>query len=103
MEGENSKLRFDEYRVFASKKLGKVDITADFFAVNYDSAINGIKSTYSVSGVLAYAVTDNLKLAADVNYMKDTNFDNAVTGLVKVTYAFDKKFGSEGGSKNEKK
>lgn len=103
MEGENSRLRFDEYRVFASKKLGKADLTVDFFAVNYDSAINGIKNTYSASGVLAYAITDNLKLAADVNYMKDTNFDNAVTGLVKVAYTFDKKFGPEGGSKSEKK
>ena len=103
MDGENSRLRFDEYRVFASKKVGKADLMVDFFAVNYDSAINGIKSTYSASGVFAYAITDNLKLAADVNYMKDTNFDNAVTGLVKVTYAFDKKFGSEGGAKSEKK
>jgi len=59
--------------VFASKKLGKADLTIDFFAVNYDTAINGVKSTYSASAALAYAIFDNLKLAADVNYIKDTN------------------------------
>ena len=103
MDGENSRLRFDEYRVFASKNLGKADLTVDFFAVNYDSAINGITNTYSASGALSYAITDNLKLAADINYMKSSDFDKEVTGLVKVTYTFDKKFGSEGGAKSEKK
>jgi hypothetical protein len=103
MDGETSRLRFYQYRVFASKKLGKADITLDFFDVHYDESVDGMKNTYSVTGALAYAVTDNLQVAADINYLKDPYYDNAVAGLVKVTYAFDKQLGAEGRAKSEKK
>jgi hypothetical protein len=102
MDGETSRLRFDEYRVFASKGLGKADLTVDFFHVRYDEPIAGVDKTYSISAALAYAFTENLKVAADVNYLKDTQFDNAVAAFFKVTYSLDKKWGSEGRAKNEK-
>ena len=102
MDGETSKLRFDEYRVFASKGLGKADLTVDFFHVRYDESIAGVDKTYSVSAALAYAFTENFKVAADVNYLQDTQFDNAVTAFFKVTYNLDRKFGAEGRAKNEK-
>jgi hypothetical protein len=102
MDGETDKLRYDKYRVFAQKKLGKADLTADFFNVNYQSAINGVKNTYAVTGAAAYAITENLRISADANYLKDTLYDNAVTGFIKLTYAFDKKLGAEGRAKSEK-
>jgi len=102
MNGETDTLRYDKYRLFAQKKLGKADLTVDFFNVNYQSAINGIKNTYSVTGAAAYDITENFRVAVDVNYLQDTLFDNAVTGLVKVTYSFDKKLGAEGRAKSEK-
>ncbi len=102
MDGETDKLRYDQYRVFAQKKLGNADLTVDFFNVNYKSPINGVKETYSVTGAVGYAITGNFRVAADINYLKDTLFDNAVTGLIKVTYAFDKELGAEGGKKGEK-
>ena len=102
MDGETDKLRYDQYRVFAQKKWGKADLTVDFFNLNYQSPINGVKNTYSVSGAVAYAITENLNVAADVNYLKDTIYDNAVTGFIKVNYTFDKKLGAEGGKKSEK-
>jgi len=102
MDGENSKLRFDEYRVFASKGLGKADLTVDFFHVRYDQSIAGVDKTYSASAALSYAFTENFKVAADVNYLQDTQFDNAVTAFFKVTYNLDRKFGAEGRAKNEK-
>jgi hypothetical protein len=103
MDGETNRLRFYKYRVFASKKLGKADITLDFLDVNYDDSVDGMKNTYSVTGAIAYAVTENLKVSADINYLKDPYYDNALAGLVKVTYAFDKEFGAEGRAKSEKK
>ena len=102
MDVETDNLRYDQYRVFAQKKLGKADLTVDFFNVNYQGAINGIKNTYLVTGAAAYDITENFRVAADINYLKDTLYDNAVTGLVKVTYAFDKKLGAEGRAKSEK-
>ena len=103
MDGETSRLRFYKYRAFASKKLGKMDITLDFLDVSYDEAVDGMKNAYSVTGALAYALTENLRVAADINYLKDPFYDNAVAGFIKVTYAFDKEFGAEGRAKSEKK
>lgn len=103
MDGENAKLQYMEYRLFASKKLGKVDLTADLFDVDYDSPINGVKQTYSASVGAAYAITDRIKVSADVDYSKTPDFDRDLTGMVRFTYAFDKQFGTEGGAKSEKK
>ena len=102
MDGESDKLRYDEYRVFASKKLGKADVTLDFFDVNYDSPINGIKNAYSVTAAAGYEIATNLKVAADIDYSKSPDFDNEVRGQVKLSYAFDAKFGTEGRAKSEK-
>lgn len=102
MDGESDKLRYDEYRVFASKKLGKADVTVDFFDVNYDRSINGIKNAYTVVAAAGYEITAQLKVAADIDYSKSPDFDNEVRGLVKLSYAFDAKFGTEGRAKSEK-
>jgi len=103
MDGENAKLRYMEYRLFASKKLGKVDLTADLFDVDYDSPINGVKQTYSASVAAAYAITDRIKLSADVDYSRNPDFDGVLSGMLRFTYAFDKQFGTEGRAKSEKK
>ncbi len=103
MDGETSRLRFYKYRVFATKNFGKGDITLDFVDVSYDESVSGMKNTYSVSGAVAYPVTANWKVSADLNYLKDPYYDNALAGLVKVTYVFDKELGAEGGAKGEKK
>ncbi len=103
MEGETSRLRFYKYRVFASKKLGKGDSTFDFLDVNYDDAVSGMKNSYSVTGAVAYAVTERWQVSLDLNYLKDPYYDNALAGLVKVTYALEKELGGEGRGKGEKK
>lgn len=103
MDGENAKLRYMEYRLFATKKLGKVNLTADLFDVDYDSPINGVKQTYSASVAAAYAITDRIKLSADVDYSRNPDFNGVLSGMVRFTYAFDKKFGTEGRAKSEKK
>jgi hypothetical protein len=103
MDGETSRLRFYKYRVFATKNLGKGDITLDFLDVSYDESVSGLKNTYSVSGAVAYPVTENWKVSADLNYLKDPYYDNALAGMVKVTYVFDKELGAEGRAKGEKK
>lgn len=102
MEGENDKLRFDEYRVFVSKRVGKADLTADFFNVHFDSPINGIKSTYSVIVAASYEITPRWKVAADVEYGKTVDFDERVSGLVKLNYYFDVKLDKEERAKREK-
>lgn len=102
MDGVTDKLRYDEYRVYASKKLGKLDLTADYFDVHYDSSVNGIKNTFSLTGAAAYEFTEQLKVSADIDYSKNPDFDNEVRGFMKLTYAFETKRGADWRSKSEK-
>lgn len=99
MDGNTEKLRYNEYRVFASKKMHYFDFTTDFFNVTYDSRIKGVKNAYTVIGAASYDISPSLKIGADIDYSKNPNYDNAVAGLIKLTYAFDIRRGAERGVK----
>jgi hypothetical protein len=99
MAGEVDKLKYDEYRIFGSKSFGPVSITLDFFDVHYESPINGIQNTYALSAAVGYAVTPALQIAADVEFSRTTDSDNAIAGLLKLVYRFDTNFGAEGRAK----
>lgn len=95
MNGASERFRYDQYHAYVSKQLGPADFTLDFFDVNYDNGIysNGVKNTWSVTAAAGYAFTKNLKVAADIDVSRSSEFVNGVEGLLKVTYAF----GSKGG------
>jgi hypothetical protein len=97
MDGTDAKLKYDEYRVFATKIIGKADVTADFFTVKYDSPINGIDNTYSAAAAVGYQLAEGIKVSADIDYGRSVDFDRDVRGLVKLTWSFDKEYGTKGG------
>jgi hypothetical protein len=99
MEGEVDKLRYDEYRIFASKSIGKANITVDLFDVHYEAPINGRRDVYAISAAVGYEVTPALQVSGDVEYSRSTDSDSAVAGLLKLVYRFDMNFGAEGRSK----
>jgi hypothetical protein len=101
MQGSDFRLRYTEYRAFASKQLGKADLTIDAHNVWYDNRINGVRNSYTITGAAGYEFNEKLKVGADVEYSKNPDFNNEVRGLVKITYAFDTKR-SVGGGKSEK-
>jgi len=99
MDGSTDKLRYSEYRVFASKKIYRFDLTADYIDTNYDSPINGVDNSHTLVGAASYEIKHGLKIWADLNYSKNPYYDNNVAGLFKLTYAFDFRRGAEGGAK----
>jgi len=70
--------------------------------VNYDSRINGVRNAYTIAGAASYEFSKNLKIAADVDYSKNPDFDNEVKGLLKLTYLFEVKIADKGVAKSEK-
>lgn len=102
MEGDTRDLRYLEFRAFASKKFGPVDLTIDAMNVNYDNGINGIRNSYEVTGAAGYEINRGLKVGADAQYSRNPYFDHEVRALVKATYTFDSKFAAEGRTKSEK-
>jgi len=102
MQGDFEKLRYMEYRAFATKKFGHTDLTLDATNVNYDKNINGVSNSYTITGAAGYELNRKLKLGADLEYSKNPDFDREVRALLKATYMFDSKFAAEGGTKSEK-
>ena len=102
MDGSTDKLRYSEYRTFASKRFQKVGLSVDFIDVHYDSPYNGVRNSYTVAGAASYEFMPGLKLAADIDYSKNPDFSNEVAGLIKLSYAFNITPGSEGKAKSEK-
>lgn len=102
MQGAVDKLRYTEFRAFASKKIGHADLTLDAINVNYDKSINGIQNSFAVTCAAGYEFSRKLKVGADLEYAHNPDFDNELRALIKATYVFDSKFAAEGGTKSEK-
>jgi hypothetical protein len=94
MDGDTDRLKYDEYRLYGYKKIGKLDVTADLLDVTYASAINGVKDSYSVALAAQYDITEAWKLGADVEYSHNPDFDKDIRTFFKLLYHF----GSKGGA-----
>ncbi|MBU5638686.1 hypothetical protein KOM00_18315 [Geomonas sp. Red69] len=88
MDGSNDRLRYNQYRAWATQKLGPADLTLDFFDVDFDGSIGGRENTFSLAAAAGYDFSRNLRVAADVDYIRSADFDNELRGLIKVSYAF---------------
>lgn len=101
MEGSTGRLRYADYRLFASKKFGHADLAADLMMIRFDRAINGLQNSYTLTGSAGYEVSHSVKIGADLEFSKNPDFDGEVRGMVKLTYLFDTNR-AEGGGKREK-
>ncbi len=88
MDGEASRLQYDVVRIYGSKKIGKIDVVADLFDIMYDAPINGEDNALSASLSGGYNLTEKLKLAADVEYMSNPDYDKDVRAFIKLIYRF---------------
>lgn len=89
MNGESDDLRYSEYRVYAYRKIGKIDATIDALMVNYDTAINGVENAYAVTLAGDHALSPKAKVGADVTYEENPYYDKKVAAFLKLIYSFD--------------
>ena len=89
MDGDTDRLKYDEYRIYASKKIGKIDMAIDLLDVKYKEPINEVTNAYSATIAAGYELKHNLKLGLDVEYSKNPDFDKDVRAFAKVIYRFD--------------
>lgn len=97
MDGDTNRLKYDEYRIYASKKIDKIDVTVDFLDVKYKEPINDVTNAYSVTLAAGYDLTQKLKLGADLEYSKNPDFDKEVRAFLKINYRFDVELGKRKG------
>jgi len=101
MEGEDDRLRYTEYRLYAMKKFGQLDMNAEFFNISYDRSINGVYNSFVITGAAGYQFNEQMRLGADIEYSRSPDYYREYRGLMKFVYAFDTKH-TEGRGKSEK-
>ncbi len=87
MDGQTERLKYWESRIYGFKRFGRLDLTADVFNVNYDQDID-VKNAYAISAAAGYALTDNTRIAADMEYSRNPTFDYDVRGFIKLIHNF---------------
>ena len=97
MDGETDRLKYDEYRVYASKKIDKIDVAVDLLDVKYKEPINDVTDAYSATLAAGYELTQKLRVGADLEYSKNPDFDKDVRFFLKLNYRFDAELGKRKG------
>lgn len=97
MDGQTSvlKYKYDEFRVYASKKMDKLDVAVDVIDIKYAEPINDVTNAYSAAIAAGYELQKNLKVGVDITYAKNPDFDKDVRLFAKVIYGFDMSTGSK--------
>ena len=88
MDGDTDRLQYNEYRIYAAKRMAKADIAVDLLDVKYKEAINNVSDAYSATLAAGYEMTMKVKLGADLEYSKNPDFDKDVRIFLKLIYRF---------------
>jgi len=94
MDGDTKKLQYDEYRIYASKKMSKTDVAIDILEVKYKEPINHVSNAFSATIAAGYELLHNMKVGLDVEYAKNPDFDKDVRVFAKLVWSFDAGSGS---------
>lgn len=93
MEGDTSRLSYDEFRVYGMKRYDKASATVDLLQVSYDEGINGVSNALSATLAGGYDLSDKLMFGADVTYAKTPDFDKEYQVFLKLIYKFQASMG----------
>jgi hypothetical protein len=93
MDGQIDRLKYNEYRIYVYKKVKKVDATLDLFDVQYDEEINGVEHAYTGVVAVGYEPFRSLRLACDLSYSENPEFEEDVRAQFKLIYRFQKRSG----------
>ena len=89
MDGDTDRLKYLEARLYGYKKFADADITVDLFNVNYDEPRdNNEDNAFSASAAFGYNLTENARVAMDVEYAKNPTYDYDYRGFFKFIYDF---------------
>jgi len=90
MDGGSKDLKYNRYRAYASKRLGKAGAVLDLLHVSYDEEIYGTSDAFTALGALDYEVAEKATAGVDLEYSKNPNFDSEFKVLLKFLYRFSK-------------
>jgi hypothetical protein len=85
MDGDNERLKYNEYRAWVHDRAGKFDITLDGLYVDYDEDINGRDYAGSVSGAVGYDFSKEWRVEADASYSRNPYYDKDIRGFLSLS------------------
>jgi hypothetical protein len=88
VKGDEERNKYWEYRAYAYRVMGKVNLAIDLFDVSFDEEINERSHASSASVAAGYALTESLKVGADVEYMKTPDFNKDIRVFARLIYSF---------------
>lgn len=88
MDGDTDSLKYDEYRAYGLINIGRFDLSVDLIDVAYEEDVYGEDNAYSVASALGFTMSKSARLAADVEYGKNPEFDYELKGFLKFIYRF---------------
>lgn len=88
LDGGTDDLSYYQFRIYARKDFGKIDVTLDFFDVNYDEAKNGVTNAYSISAAGGYDFNEKARLVGDFEFQHNPFFDEDLRVFIKFLYQF---------------
>jgi hypothetical protein len=89
MDSDNNALKYDEYRIYASKKINKVDVAIDLLDIKYAEPRNNVTNAYSATIAAGYELVQDVKVGLDLAYAKNPDYDKDVRMFVKFVWGFD--------------
>ncbi|OGW46128.1 MAG: hypothetical protein A2078_12185 [Nitrospirae bacterium GWC2_57_9] len=93
VDGDDARLQYTQYRLYGSRRFGKITLAADLIDVEFDENTAGDNNAYSASLITAYDLMESLRLGADVEYLNSALLEDEVRALLKIIYTFGFKFG----------
>ncbi len=89
MDGETDSLKYDQGSVYVTQRVSDFDFSLQGIIVTYKQAINGVRNAYTGSAAAGYSFNAKARLAADVQYSKDPQFNSDTRGMLTFVYSFD--------------
>jgi hypothetical protein len=86
MDGDDDRLQYIQYRLYAARRIGKVDLAVDLIDLAFDEG--GIDDSYSAVLAALYEVTPSLRIGADAEYLTSSTVDRDVLLMAKIIYLF---------------
>jgi hypothetical protein len=93
MDGDDSRLQYTQYRLYAARMMGKMNVAVDLIDLIFDEATNGEDNSYSATLALGYEITRSLKIGADVEYRTSPFVDRDLLLFARLMYRFGYTFG----------
>lgn len=88
MEGDTSRLRYTEMRLYTVKRLDKHSLSLDFITLRYDRPYNNMNSAYNLNGTAEYVINSNLSASLSIDKGRDPDYNHFTKVMLSLAYTF---------------